>query len=194
MGWPRADPSAARPPPGSCAAACSSPRTSATSSCRARSPWLFGAAARTHVPGPPAGARRPALRRRHHRGRGVPRRTGRGPARRAPPRPLAGLAAERPARRWAGVRDLRRLATTLEVEEPTAAFVAELALAAGLVVDDKEDPPSFTVTSAGEDWLELPLSRRWAQLAAAWAGSGRTRGPSAAATSAAPCALRSSRT
>ncbi|RXR26923.1 hypothetical protein EQW78_02915 [Oerskovia turbata] len=73
-----------------------------------------------------------------------------------------------------GVRDLRRLATTLEVEEPTAAFVAELALAAGLVVDDGEDPPSFTVTVTGEDWLELPLAPRWALLAAAWAGSGRT--------------------
>ncbi|MFF3065911.1 helicase-associated domain-containing protein [Oerskovia sp. NPDC057915] len=73
-----------------------------------------------------------------------------------------------------GVRDLRRLATTLEVDEPTAAFVAELALATGLVVDDGEDPPSFTVTIAGEDWLDLPLSPRWALLAAAWAGSGRT--------------------
>lgn len=73
-----------------------------------------------------------------------------------------------------GVRDLRRLATTLEVEEPTAAFVAELALAAGLVVDDGEDPPTFTVTVAGEDWLDLPLAPRWALLAAAWAGSGRT--------------------
>lgn len=73
-----------------------------------------------------------------------------------------------------GVRDLRRLATTLEVEEPTAAFVAELALAAGLVADDGEDPPSFTVTVAGEDWLDLPLTGRWAVLAAAWAASGRT--------------------
>ncbi|GAA3218697.1 helicase-associated domain-containing protein [Oerskovia jenensis] len=73
-----------------------------------------------------------------------------------------------------GVRDLRRLATTLEVEEPTAAFVAELALATGLVVDDGEDPPSFTVTIAGEDWLDLPLAPRWALLAAAWASSGRT--------------------
>ncbi len=73
-----------------------------------------------------------------------------------------------------GVRDLRRLATALEVDEPTAAFVAELALATGLVVDDGEDPPSFTVTLAGEDWLELPLANRWAALAAAWATSGRT--------------------
>ena len=73
-----------------------------------------------------------------------------------------------------GVRDLRRLATTLEVDEPTAAFVAELALATGLVVDDGEDPPSFTVTLAGEDWLDLPLASRWAALAAAWAASGRT--------------------
>ncbi|MFJ4106904.1 helicase-associated domain-containing protein [Oerskovia enterophila] len=73
-----------------------------------------------------------------------------------------------------GVRDLRRLATTLEVDEATAAFVAELALATGLVVDDGEDPPSFTVTLAGEDWLELPLASRWAALAAAWAASGRT--------------------
>jgi len=73
-----------------------------------------------------------------------------------------------------GVRDLRRLATALEVEEPVAAFLAELALAAGLVADDGEDPPSFTVTVAGEDWLDLPLARRWAQLVLAWAASGRT--------------------
>jgi hypothetical protein len=73
-----------------------------------------------------------------------------------------------------GVRDLRRLTTTLEVDERTAAFVAELALAAGLVVDDGDDPPAFSVTLAGEDWLDEPLAARWAHLAAAWARSGRT--------------------
>ncbi|OLT48126.1 hypothetical protein BJF88_03705 [Cellulosimicrobium sp. CUA-896] len=73
-----------------------------------------------------------------------------------------------------GVRDLRRAATTLEVDDATAAAVVELAAAAGLVSDDGDDPPSFTPTSAAEDWLDDGLGDRWAALARGWWRSRRT--------------------
>jgi hypothetical protein len=73
-----------------------------------------------------------------------------------------------------GVRDLRRAATTLEVDDATAAAVVELAAAAGLVSDDGDDPPSFTATAAGEDWLDDGLGDRWAALARGWWRSRRT--------------------
>ncbi|WP_251150197.1 helicase-associated domain-containing protein [Cellulosimicrobium sp. Marseille-Q4280] len=73
-----------------------------------------------------------------------------------------------------GVRELRRAATTLEVDDATAAAVVELAAAAGLVADDGDDPPSFTATAAAEDWLDDDLGDRWAALARGWWRSRRT--------------------
>ncbi|WP_454042891.1 helicase-associated domain-containing protein [Cellulosimicrobium sp. Marseille-Q8652] len=73
-----------------------------------------------------------------------------------------------------GVRELRRAATTLEVDDATAAAVVELAAAAGLVADDGDDPPSFTATAAAEDWLDDDLGDRWATLARGWWRSRRT--------------------
>ena len=73
-----------------------------------------------------------------------------------------------------GVRDLRRTATTLEVDDATAAAVVELAAAAGLVADDGDDPPSFGATPAAEDWLDDDLGDRWATLARGWWRSRRT--------------------
>ncbi|MBD5786627.1 helicase-associated domain-containing protein [Cellulosimicrobium terreum] len=73
-----------------------------------------------------------------------------------------------------GVRDLRRTATTLEVDDATAAAVVELAAAAGLVADDRDDPPTFTPTTAAEDWLDDDLGDRWATLARGWWRSRRT--------------------
>ncbi|ROS78754.1 helicase-associated domain-containing protein [Cellulomonas sp. PhB143] len=73
-----------------------------------------------------------------------------------------------------GVRDLRRLARELGTDEGAAASVAELALAAGLVADDGDDPPSFAPTTAADDWLDLDTTARWAALAASWATSART--------------------
>lgn len=73
-----------------------------------------------------------------------------------------------------GVRELRRTATALEVDDATAAVVVELAAAAGLVSDDGDDPPSFTVTPAAEDWLDDALGDRWAALARGWWRSRRT--------------------
>ncbi|MBO0610937.1 helicase-associated domain-containing protein [Myceligenerans salitolerans] len=71
-----------------------------------------------------------------------------------------------------GVRDLRRLAARLECDEPSAAFVAELAGEAGLVRDDGEPEPSFVPVDA--TWSERDDAGRWAVLARAWAASHRT--------------------
>ncbi|MBN0041869.1 helicase-associated domain-containing protein [Cellulosimicrobium cellulans] len=73
-----------------------------------------------------------------------------------------------------GVRDLRRAGLALEVDDPTAAAVVELAAAAGLVADDGDDPPTFAPTLGAEDWLEDGLGDRWATLARGWWRSRRT--------------------
>lgn len=72
-----------------------------------------------------------------------------------------------------GVRELRRLAQQLEVTEPAAAFVVELALMAALIADDGGDPSAFAPTDAADDWLEADLPARWAALVAAWFASAR---------------------
>ncbi|MGC5168680.1 helicase-associated domain-containing protein [Luteimicrobium sp. DT211] len=86
-------------------------------------------------------------------------------------------------------RDLRRLALRLDVDEPTAAQVAELALAAELVADDGEVPASFVPTTLVDAWLADDVPGRWADLARAWLGSSRT--PWVATTRDAAGALRS---
>jgi hypothetical protein len=70
-----------------------------------------------------------------------------------------------------GVRDLRRVATQLETDEPAAAFVVEVAALAGLVRDDGEAPPSYVPTVT--DWDELDDAARWARLVEAWLASRR---------------------
>ncbi|ACZ31938.1 hypothetical protein Xcel_2931 [Xylanimonas cellulosilytica DSM 15894] len=72
-----------------------------------------------------------------------------------------------------GVRDLRRTAQVLDVDDATAAGVVELAAAAGLVADDADDPASYLPTTHADDWDEAGTTHRWAMLAAAWAGSRR---------------------
>lgn len=73
-----------------------------------------------------------------------------------------------------GVRDLRRTAGLLEVDEDEAAFVVELAGAAGLVADDGEEAPAFVPTVAADEWGAAPLPERWARLVATWLGTTRT--------------------
>ncbi|WP_242496406.1 hypothetical protein [Xylanimonas protaetiae] len=73
-----------------------------------------------------------------------------------------------------GVRDLRRTALALEVDEATAASVVELAATTGLVDDDGEDPPSYVPTTRADDWDEAGTTERWGMLAAAWASGRRT--------------------
>jgi len=73
-----------------------------------------------------------------------------------------------------GVRDLRRAALALEIDETTAAAVVEIAAAAGLVVDDGDDPPAFAPAPLAEDWLDDDLGDRWAALVRGWWRSRRT--------------------
>ncbi len=72
-----------------------------------------------------------------------------------------------------GVRELRRLAGELRVDETTAARVAETAYGTGLIMDDEEGDPSFVVTTDGEDWLGQDAPVRWAALASSWVTSVR---------------------
>ncbi|SCL57207.1 Helicase conserved C-terminal domain-containing protein [Micromonospora citrea] len=76
-----------------------------------------------------------------------------------------------------GVRDLRRLAKAVGVDEPTAALLLEAAYAAGLI--GEVDLPGATTTRYGADQQILPtagyevwragtLAQRWEQLARAW--------------------------
>ncbi|WP_402467365.1 helicase-associated domain-containing protein [Isoptericola aurantiacus] len=73
-----------------------------------------------------------------------------------------------------GVRDLRRTAQLLECDEPTAAFVVELAASAGLVADDGDAPASYLPTTRADAWEQADDAGRWAVLVAAWAASRRT--------------------
>jgi hypothetical protein len=75
----------------------------------------------------------------------------------------------------AGIRDLRRTAALLDVPEEEAAFLAELAYAAGLVAADLASG-FWLPTPAYDRWLDLPPERRWAELAAAWLASDRAAG------------------
>lgn len=66
------------------------------------------------------------------------------------------------------VRDLKRLGSVLDADEQRAAFVAELAYAAGLIADDGSLDPSWAPTPAYDEWQQQPGDRRWAVLARSW--------------------------
>ncbi|WP_069817311.1 helicase-associated domain-containing protein [Streptomyces sp. TP-A0874] len=74
------------------------------------------------------------------------------------------------------IRDLRRTATALEVDEPTAAFWLEVCYASGLLAADGESDERFAATPACDDWLRLPPQERWAALVSAWLPATRTAG------------------
>jgi hypothetical protein len=67
-----------------------------------------------------------------------------------------------------GVRELRRAARELEVDERTAALVIELAHVAGLLAPDTEGGETWLPTTAYDGWLSRPIAARWATLATAW--------------------------
>ena len=72
-----------------------------------------------------------------------------------------------------GVRDLAGLGRALELEPAQAAWLAELALAAGLVADDHELTPTFTATPDFDVWRSRSAGARWAAVAQAWLDSPR---------------------
>jgi hypothetical protein len=67
-----------------------------------------------------------------------------------------------------GVRDQKRLARVLHVGEPEAAWLLELAYAAGLVDVGGPHRDEWLPTRAYDIWREQDLADRWAVLAAGW--------------------------
>jgi hypothetical protein len=67
-----------------------------------------------------------------------------------------------------GVRELKRVAKDLDVPEPTAALLVELAAAAGLVDQTPGVEPEWVPTTAYDAWLASPPETRWTALAWAW--------------------------
>jgi len=73
-------------------------------------------------------------------------------------------------------RDLARLAAALDLPAERAGFVAETALAAGLVGDDGELTPAWAPTPDLDRWVLLEATDRWAALAVAWLAGPRAVG------------------
>jgi XPB/Ssl2-like helicase family protein len=69
-----------------------------------------------------------------------------------------------------GVRDIRRTARLLELDEATVTTLAEIAVAAGLITwtDEATGAQLWLPTVATDSWLAAPPQRRWAVLAHAW--------------------------
>jgi hypothetical protein len=72
-----------------------------------------------------------------------------------------------------GVRELRRTAIVLDVDDATAASVVEFAYLAGLIADDGEVDPRWAPTPAYDVWQAAGTGHRWAELASAWLHSTR---------------------
>ena len=75
-----------------------------------------------------------------------------------------------------GVRDLRRTAAGLGVDETTGALLVEVAYAAGLLAQDGEVGPSWMPTPAFDGWLAGSTAHRWSVLASAWLAMSRVPG------------------
>ncbi|MGH3719889.1 MAG: helicase-associated domain-containing protein [Pseudonocardiaceae bacterium] len=69
-----------------------------------------------------------------------------------------------------GVRDMRRTARLLEVDEAAVALIAELAVAAGLVTwtDEAAGPQLWLPTVTADSWLAAPPRLRWRALVRTW--------------------------
>ncbi|HEY3736621.1 MAG TPA: helicase-associated domain-containing protein [Jatrophihabitans sp.] len=71
------------------------------------------------------------------------------------------------------VRDLRRVAKALQVDDVTAALYAEVTYAAGLVNSGNGVEPTYLPTEDYDKWLAAPSAARWTRLAAAWLSMSR---------------------
>ncbi|MFF0143929.1 XPB/Ssl2-like helicase family protein [Amycolatopsis sulphurea] len=67
-----------------------------------------------------------------------------------------------------GVRELKKLAKDLEVDETRATLLAELVVGAGLVADSENTAPEWVPTTLTDSWLASPSVQRWMTLAQAW--------------------------
>ena len=77
-----------------------------------------------------------------------------------------------------GVRDLRALASDLQVDEPTAALLVETASAAGLLTTaaGPDGSPQWIPTDLYDAWSAKPTAERWLTLVGAWLDSPRLPG------------------
>jgi hypothetical protein len=75
-----------------------------------------------------------------------------------------------------GVRELRRAAKECDVDETTAALLAELAVAADLVAPTDAVQPEFVPTTTTDVWLAGGPEVRWSLLARTWLGLPRLPG------------------
>ncbi|WP_177247852.1 helicase-associated domain-containing protein [Saccharopolyspora kobensis] len=67
-----------------------------------------------------------------------------------------------------GVRELRRTAKTIEVDEARLGLLVELAVAANLIANSEAAEPQWVPTYQSDTWLASPPEQRWAALAQAW--------------------------
>jgi hypothetical protein len=72
-----------------------------------------------------------------------------------------------------GVRDLKRTAKEIGVDDAAAAVLVETATAAGLLNSSNEIPPSYLPTPEYDAWRERDTARRWSGLASAWLAMSR---------------------
>jgi hypothetical protein len=73
-----------------------------------------------------------------------------------------------------GVRDLKELSLHLGVEEPCAAFIAEVAYLSGLLTIDPDD--KILPTHQFDIWLTQSASTKWQLLASSWLTTSRQSG------------------
>lgn len=67
-----------------------------------------------------------------------------------------------------GIREARRLARELELDERDTTLLLEVAAAAGLIDSDGSADPQWMPTTLMDTWLACPTSVRWAMLTEAW--------------------------
>ncbi|MFD0918931.1 helicase-associated domain-containing protein [Saccharopolyspora rosea] len=67
-----------------------------------------------------------------------------------------------------GVRDVRRTAKAVEIDENRLALLVELAVAANLVANSEDAEPQWLPTVQSDTWLASPPEQQWAALVAAW--------------------------
>ncbi|WP_019855671.1 helicase-associated domain-containing protein [Actinopolyspora mortivallis] len=76
-----------------------------------------------------------------------------------------------------GIREVRRTAKSLDVDEDRAGLLAELVVAAGLVdTSADEEGPQWVPTVRADSWLAAAPEQRWAVLAGSWLDSPRLPG------------------
>jgi Helicase conserved C-terminal domain/WYL domain len=75
-----------------------------------------------------------------------------------------------------GVRELRRTARDLDLDDRVAALLIEVAHAAGLIAPDGETSNTWLPTTAYDVWLAKTIADRWTLLVNAWLATTRVPG------------------